>query len=71
MSGEEHLSNAIILQAVRDYRAILRWLKKHPEDRNAQLERKELEGFFLSDWFRVLSNADSRALLNRLQKEVA
>ena len=71
MTPYQTLANAIILQAVRDYRAILRWLKKHPEDRNAQLERKELEGFFLSDWFRVLSNADSRALLNRLQKEVA
>lgn len=71
MSGEEHLSNAIILQAVRDYRAILRWLKKHPEDQNAWLERKELEDFFLSDWFRALSKTDSRALLSRLQKEAA
>ena len=54
----ENLANAIIMRAVEDYRLA--------EDRRTL---KEIEGFFLSDWFSVLTNLDGAALLQKLREE--
>lgn len=69
MTGEEQLCNAIILQAVKDYRAAARHLKKHPDSFSTRRELNELEQFFLSDWFTVLSDADGEQILIRLRRE--
>ena len=53
----EKLANAIILQAVRDYRC--------STDNN----KKFLEKFFLSGWFTVLTKLDGQMLVERLRKE--
>ena len=52
------LADAIVLQAVEDYRMT-------DDDR----ERKKIERFFRSRWFGVLSGADPDQLIEKLRKE--
>lgn len=58
MNPYENLANAIILQAVKDYRLT---------DDEQQLQ--EIERFFRSGWFGVLSKVDPEFLIKELQKE--
>ena len=39
----ENLANAIILQAVKDYKTVLFRLEDHPNNRDAQYEKKRLD----------------------------
>ena len=43
----------------------------YPFNRDAQSEEQSITRFFQSDWFKVLTNLDPEALINRLNKEVA
>lgn len=54
----EELAEAIIIQAVEDYR-------------NARSKRRinEVERFFRSEWFRELCDLDGKAIIERLRKE--
>ena len=54
----ENLANAIILQAAKDYRLT---------DDEQQLQ--EIERFFRSGWFGVLSKVDPEFLIKELRKE--
>lgn len=65
------LANAIILQAVRDYRSALRRLKKDPDSRAAMEGLMSLEEFFYSDRFRMLTDIDPQYLVGRLRQEVS
>ena len=47
----ENLANAIVLQAVKDWRSAVRKLKKRPRYDPARQMKDECERFFLSDWF--------------------
>jgi len=67
----QNLANAIILQAVDDYRKALRTLSLYPYDRDACSEEQSIKRFFRSGWFKVLTNLDPEALIERLNKEVA
>ena len=67
----ENLANAIILQAVEDYRKVLRTLSLYPHDRDTRSEKQSVTRFFRSDWFKVLTNLDPETLIERLNKEVA
>ena len=58
MDPYENLANAIILQAVKDYRLT---------DNKSELE--EIERFFHSDWFSVLTSLDPDLLIQKLRKE--
>lgn len=66
----EKLANAIILQAVEDYRKSLRTLSLYPHDRDAGSNNVNILRFFRSGWFRVLTNLDSEILIRRLNEEV-
>ena len=66
----QKLANAIILQAVKDFRPAYRRLKKHPNDRLAQDTVREITQFFWSDYFRALTDLDGPALLNRIIREM-
>jgi hypothetical protein len=66
----EDFSNRIILQAVDDYRkAKKEWQKIRRK--KAEMTIREIETFFLSDWFMQMTNVDGEQILKRLQKEVA
>ena len=47
----ENLANAIILQAVKDYREARKKHKKRPKNEDAKLMIADCEAFFRSDWF--------------------
>ena len=70
MAAYEKLANAIILQAVKDYRGALKILKKRPENISAKSTRDEVERFFRSGWYQVLTEVDGEMLIRRLLEEV-
>ncbi len=63
------LANAIIVQAVKDYRGAMSVIKRYPRNAAAKRIKKETEEFFLSEWFRNLTNVDGARLLKKLQEE--
>lgn len=63
------MAEAIILQAVEDYRDTNTQLLEKPQDSTLLGQREELEEFFLSSWFSMLTNLDGKRLLHRLQSE--
>ena len=67
----ENLANAIIVQAVKDYRAALRTLERNPKYTPALQDKLEVERFFRSDWYGLLTSVDGESLLRMLQEEVA
>lgn len=64
------LANAIIIQAVSDYRKVLRMLNKHPYNKQALSECCEIEEFFRSGWFGILTKLNPEVLINQLKAEV-
>jgi hypothetical protein len=58
MTPYEELANAIVLQAVKDYRL-------HDDEQ----ELTSIERFFRSDWFGVLTNVNPEILITKLRKE--
>ncbi|WP_424236534.1 hypothetical protein [Bhargavaea ginsengi] len=58
MNPYEELANAIVLQAVKDYRLT-----------DDEAELAEIERFFRSGWFGVLSKVDPEYLIRNLRKE--
>ena len=64
------LANAIILQAVKDYRKAQRKKRNKPNDFLAARDIKSIERFFGSEWFRMLTDLNSDVLLKKLKAEV-
>lgn len=79
MSGNwDTLVNAIIYQAVADWRNAFRYIRKHSgstseriKDRvnMARHKKAECERFFRSEWFRTLTDLNGEVLLADLKKE--
>ena len=65
--GLEDLSNAIILQAVKDYRSALAGGSVNGRDSKSVIE--ECERFFQSEWFNVLTNVDGMIIIANIRKE--
>ena len=65
----ENLANAIIEQAVTDYRRARAKLAKDAEDVMALKMRRETERFFRSAWFGQLTSIDGEWLLQNLEGE--
>ena len=63
-------ANAIVVSAMREHRTYLRKLSRNENDRNAQIKFDELEFFFYSDWFGILTNLGPDYLIDGLQKKV-
>ena len=66
----QDLANAVILQAIEDYRLVCGKLRFRPGLTEAALEKRELEAFFLSRWFRTLTTLDGQELLSSLRREM-
>ena len=69
MTGWEALANGIVEQAVKDYRAAIRRLKRYPDSKAAMETAMEVERFFHSDWYATLTDIDPDYLIDRLRKE--
>ncbi len=70
ITNYENLANAIILQAVNDYRMALKSLKANPRNRTAMADKDEIERFFRSGWFTVLTSVACETLIRSLTMEV-
>lgn len=66
----ERLANAIILQAVTDYRAALKRIRRSPKNKDAVDEALRIERFFRSAWYSQLTSVDGEYLIRRLRDEV-
>ena len=67
----ELLGNAIILQAVKDYRAAHRRIKHNAKSHIAIDEALLIEKFFRGQLYAVITNIDGEFLIDKLRKEVA
>jgi len=65
----EELANAIIIQAVTDYRESRIILKTCPKDKDAMKMIRDVTGFFKSDFFKILTTIDPDELLQKLRAE--
>ncbi len=66
----QKLANAIILQAVKDFRAAYRRLKHFPNDKAAQNEIRDIMKFFCSQYFGILTDLDGPSLLQQIIDEM-
>jgi hypothetical protein len=64
----QDLANAIIVQAAQDYRRDLKALKRGYRWELAA-DKEEIERFFHSQWFSMLTTLDPDYLLERLKEE--
>ena len=69
MDPYENLAQAIVLNAVKDYRKALHRLKHHPKSAPAIKMKVECEQFFLSGWFCELCTLDGEELIRKLKEE--
>ena len=67
--GYEELANAIVLQAVKDWRKAVKTLKKKPRKESAKQMKEECERFFRSEWFEELTSVDGSVILRKLKQE--
>ena len=70
MNPYENLANAVVLQAVKDYRDAVRKLFRGKRNIMAEQRKTECEVFFKSQYFNVFTTLDGNALLSQLEKEV-
>lgn len=68
--GYRNLADAIIMQAVSDYRREARKQVKHPHDVDTAQKKLNIERFFLSGWFTMLCTLDGRRLLRDLDRQL-
>ena len=66
-TGIEDLTNAIVLQAVKDYRRALAGGSVNGRDSKSVIE--ECERFFQSEWFNNLTKIDCNYLMENIRKE--
>ncbi len=65
----QDFANAIVMQAVKDYRWALHQLAKNPRHAAALKMRQEIVLFFRSDWFNHLTTVDPEILISKLDRE--
>ena len=64
------LANAIVIQAVKDYRKALKTLKRYPRYEPAKAVVAEVEEFFRSEWYRTLTSVDADMLMTKIRREI-
>ena len=63
------LAEAVVLQAVEDYKRLLENNRFRMVHQNEVLTLDELHEFFLSSYFVLLSNLEGLTIVNKLRKE--
>ena len=69
IDGYVRLAHAIVEKAGKDYRAVLKKLKRNPEDSQAQWEKMNIERFFRRDGGAYM-DVDGDYIIDRIQREV-
>ena len=65
----QELANAIVVMAAKDYRHALHIQHRNPDSQAARIKIDEIERFFRSEWYQVLTNVDGEMLMRRLREE--
>ena len=63
------LANTIVLTAVEDYRELLKSDRERMLKDGYRVTKRELEKFFMSEWFTSLSHLNGTSVMNRLREE--
>lgn len=69
ITPHENLANAIIVQAVKDYRDAKKKQGRKRTDLETNRTIIEVESFLLSDWFYCLTSVDGNVILKKLKSE--
>ena len=69
MDPYQELGNAVVLQAVKDYRDAVKKLSRGKVNHAAEQMKNECERFFKSSHFNIFTNLDGNVLLSQLEKE--
>ena len=64
--GVNLLREAIVGQAVKDYKKLASGKKRHPK--YGLYTEKELKEFFTSSWFSLLVNMDGEWIMNEIER---
>lgn len=68
--GYTQLGNGIIIQAVKDYRDALKKLNKNSENSMAKHTKRQIENFFHSSLFVMITTINPDMLIRKLNEEV-
>lgn len=68
MINIEMLGNAVVMQAVKDYRREYKKLKRDPYNQHAKDELRQIEKFFLSGRFNLFTDISGDKLLSSVKE---
>ncbi len=68
--GFQSLANAVIVQAAKDYESSYGALLRSPENVNANDRLREIEDFFFSEWYEMLTCVNPKWLIKQLREKV-
>lgn len=66
----QDLANAVVVRAAKDYRRALKRLIKFPSSHSAKQAIMQLEVFFRSDYYKLLTSLDGERLIEKLKQEL-
>ena len=66
--GYIQLAHAIVAVAAESYKYTLLAVRSHTRSDSVYRRKEELESFFLSEWFGLLSGLDGRYFIKRMQE---
>ena len=64
--GCDLLRNAIVAQAAKDYKKVVKQKKRHPK--GGYYSKEEIEKFFNSQWFEWLTGVDGSYIMKEIKK---
>ena len=70
ISPYEVLGNAVVVQAVKDYRDAVSKISRGKKNTSAEQMKNECERFFKSSYFNLFTELDGKVLLSQLEREV-
>ena len=68
LDGYIQLAHAIVAVAAESYKYPLLAVRHHTQSDSVFRRKEELESFFLSEWFGLLSGLDGRYFIKKMQE---
>lgn len=68
LDGYIQLAHAIVIVAAESYKYTLLAVRHHTKSDSVYRRKEELESFFLSEWFGLLSGLDGRYFIQKMRE---